>query len=71
MFTIIERESEIEMLKQRCTELKENIKLKQTESKYLERRHRDLHSMSFVQEQENIRLQNTIENLTKIIHAFR
>lgn len=68
---LVERTLEISTLKKRCEELKKEVQLRQAESKYLERRHRDLHSASFVCEQDKVRLQSTIDHLTNIIKSFR
>lgn len=67
----LEREGEIETLSKRCTTLKEEVVTKQSEVKYLERRHRELHSILFLREQETKRLQKLIDQLNKIVNAFR
>lgn len=66
-----ERNLEIEQLKSRCASLKEEIVMRQFEVKYLERRQRELHSSTFMADQERKRLQKTLDQLKNIINAFR
>lgn len=68
---LADREKEIQMLGRRCVKIKEKIRIKQVESKYLERKHRDLHSSYFHYEQEYVQLKKAFDNLTNIINAFR
>lgn len=51
--------------------LKEQVQLKQGESKYLERKRRELRASSFLLEQERLRLQKCLDQLTKIVDSFR
>lgn len=62
---------ETQNLRQRCTTLKEEVQLKQAESKYLERKRRELRASSFLLEQEQLRLQKCINQLTKVVDSFR
>lgn len=66
-----DRDNEITTERLKCAELKEKVKFKQAESKFLERRHRELHSTFFGYEQEQKKIQKTIDHLTKITNAFR
>ncbi|KAK9736650.1 Protein of unknown function (DUF3736) [Popillia japonica] len=66
-----ERSIEIKTLRKRCEKLKKDVQVKQAETKYLERKHRELHSKNFISEQEKNRLQNAIDHLTNIINALR
>lgn len=51
--------------------LKEEVQLKQAESKYLERKRRELRASSFLLEQERLKLQKCFNQLTKIVNSFR
>lgn len=71
VFFVAECAIEGQSLKQRCASLQDDIKHKQAESKFLERKHRELHSTSFMYEQERSRLQKLINQLTGFINAYR
>lgn len=70
-FFVTECAIESRSLIQRCASLQEEVKLKQAESKFLERKHRELHSTSFMYEQEQSQLQKLIDQLTSFINAYR
>lgn len=70
-FFLTERAIETQGLRQRCGMLKEEVQLKQAESKYLERKRRELRASSFLLEQERLRLQKCIDQLNNIVDSFR
>nr|XP_022915892.1 uncharacterized protein LOC111425848 isoform X1 [Onthophagus taurus] len=65
------RSVEIRTLRSRCAVLKREMEVKLDEMKYLERKHRDLHSKKFLSDQERINLQTAVDHLTKIVKSFR
>lgn len=71
MFKCLEREREVTTLRKKSTDLQEEIRFKQQESKILEKKHRELHLRSFRSEQEYSQLKRNFENLTNYINAFR
>lgn len=71
MYLITERERDLMDLSKSNNLLKEDIMMKKLEVKYLERRKRELNSTSFLREQERIRLQKLLDQLTNIVNAFR
>lgn len=66
-----ERTLETDGLRQRCTMLSEQVQLRQAESKYLERKRRELRASSFLLEQERLRLQKCVDGMTKLVDSFR
>lgn len=71
MLFFIERAIESQNLHHRCSMLREEVQLKQAESKFLERKRRELRASSFLLEQERLRLQKCVEQLTKIVDSLR
>lgn len=66
-----EREEEIQSLKKHTTILRDEIKSKQSKSRHLERKQREINSSLFLMNQEKRRLQKEIDQLMKIVNAFR
>lgn len=69
--SITDRDVEMTTLQKRCKELQDEIRMKQGESRSLEKKHRELHLKSFHYNQEYTQLKKNYENLTNIIKAFR
>lgn len=70
-FLFKDREMEVTTLKNRFTELQEEIRSKQVESRGLEKKHRELHLTSFHYQQEYTQLKRNYDNLTNIVKDFR